>query len=104
MHSSLRVEMFEVFFPILIKHDKREYYLGGECDLGLHIDYKMKTFDRSNSFIPNITYEQFLKSNVVIEVKADQEPPQGIAGELSEFPQYAQQYSKYLKSLECLWG
>ena len=97
-------KLFDVFFPVMINQYKREYYISADSMIRITLDYDMKVFDQTFSLRPNTKYEQPLKNNIVVEVKAGQQHHQKIADTLAEFPLYCQQHSKYLNGLEHLWA
>lgn len=97
-------ELFDLFTPVLINRYQREYYVSGDGNVRITLDYGMEAFEQVHSFSPNTKFKQLLQNNVVIEVKADQIYHQSVADVIAEFPIYTQQHSKYLNGLELLWG
>lgn len=96
-------ELFDFFIPVLINRYRREYYVSADNTIRVTLDYDMKAFAQTFSSKPNIKYEEPLRNNVVVEVKADQKYHHNVADVLAELPLYSQQHSKYLNGLEYLW-
>ena len=86
--------------PVLINHYRREYYESMDGVLRVTLDYEMKAFEQSFGFSPNISFEQTLRNDVIIEMKAMKKYHTRIADALAEFPLYCTQNSKYLNGME----
>ncbi len=86
--------------PVLINQYKREYYESMDGVIRITLDYEMRAFQQSFGFSPNISFEQTLRNDVVIEMKAAKNDHTRIADALAEFPVYCTQNSKYLNGME----
>ena len=86
--------------PVIINQYKREYYVSMDGLIRVTLDYNMRAFEQSFGFSPNISFEQTLKNNVIIEMKSTKNNHKRIADSLAEFPLYCTQNSKYLNGME----
>ena len=86
--------------PTIINQYLREYYESMDGLIRVTLDYKMRAFAQGFGFSPNISSQNKLRDDVVIEVKAAKKDHQRIADTLAEFPLYCTQNSKYLNGME----
>ncbi len=86
--------------PVLINQYRREYYESMDGVLRVTLDYEMKAFEQSYGFSPNISFEQSLRNDVIIEMKAMKKYHHRVANALAEYPIYCTQNSKYLNGME----
>ncbi len=86
--------------PVLINQYRREYYESMDGTLRITLDYEMRAYEQSFGLSPNISFEQSLRNDVIIEVKAMKNNYKKIADALAEFPVYCTQNSKYLNGME----
>ena len=92
--------LFDSFFPSLINHYQREYYVSMDGKIRVTLDYGMAAFEQSFGFAPNIRFPQPQRNDVVIEMKAAKEHHRQIADALAAFPLRCLQNSKYLNGME----
>ena len=86
--------------PVIINQYRREYYVSMDGLIRVTLDYDMHAFEQSFGFSPNISFEQPLRNNVIIEMKSTKNNHKRIADALAEFPLYCTQNSKYLNGME----
>lgn len=86
--------------PVIINQYKREYYISMDGLIRVTLDYKMRVFEQTFGFSPNLSFEQALKNSVIIEMKSSKSNHKRIADSLVEFPLYCTQNSKYLNGME----
>ena len=86
--------------PVMINQYRREYYESMDGAIRVTLDYRMCAFEQSFGLSPNLNFEQPLRNNVFIEMKATKNNHKRIADSLAEFPLYCSQNSKYLNGME----
>ena len=92
--------LLDHLIPMLINQYRREYYESMDGQIRVTLDYEMRAFEQSFGLSPNFNFEQPLRNDVIIEMKAMKNNHARIANALAEFPLYCTQNSKYLNGME----
>lgn len=92
--------LLDTLAPVLINQYRREYYESMDGAIRVTLDYRMRAFAQSFGLSPNLHFEQPLRNDVIIEMKATKNKNRRIADSLVGFPLYCSQNSKYLNGME----
>ncbi len=92
--------LLENLTPVVINQYRREYYESMDGVIRVTLDYEMRAFEQSFGLSPNLDFEQSLRNDVIIEMKAMKKSHAKMANALAKFPLYCTQNSKYLNGME----
>jgi len=103
LRSELDLEfqyLFDPIIAILINNYQREYYVNADGNVRITLDTQHQCFDQSFGSKPNISHIMPMRSDLVLEFKANKSHYLEIADILEEFPLYSSAHSKYMAGTE----
>lgn len=84
-----------VYWPVLINHYMRQYYISCDGAVRVTIDTDQRTYDQIATSRPNISFASVQRDFVVIEFKALAVERSRLADVMAAFPLRSQKNSKY---------
>lgn len=84
-----------VYWPVLINHYMRQYYISCDGAVRVTIDTDQRTYDQTATSRPNISFTSSQRDSVVIEFKALAAARSRLVEVMAAFPLRARKNSKY---------
>jgi len=95
-------EMLQSAQPALINYYQREYFVSGDNQTRLTLDYGLNVFHQQLHLRPNLTFRQPRQNLMLIEIKSGVNNTAELADLLAEFPLRVGRFSKYVGSMDGL--
>jgi len=93
-------EMLQSARPALINYYQREYFVSGDGQTRLTLDYDLNVFHQQLHLRPNLTFRQPRQNLMLIEIKSGVKNTAELADLLAEFPLRIGRFSKYVGAMD----
>ena len=103
LKPSIQSHLDSAFWPVMLNHYQREYYLSFDAKVRITIDFSQVVYDQTLDTFPNLSFPTPLADKVIVEVKADKNYQRRLAEIMAEIPLQVSKHSKYASAMEAIF-
>jgi len=95
-------EMMQSARAVLINDYQREYFVSGDGQTRLTLDYDLNVYHQQLHLRPNLVFRQPRQDLMLVEIKSELQKASELSGLIAGFPLRVSKYSKYVDAMDTL--